>query len=102
MGVGTPAELKTEENGSMRLEMILEPGKEIPELPDFLLNTISSNRRILSRIEQPDISQALELAQGLKNKGAIEEFSLSPTTLEDVYVKIVGHLEEDESEGVSN
>ena len=102
MGMGTPAELKTDENGSMRLELIIEPGKEIPELPDFLLNTISSNRRIISRIEQENVPSALELARELKNNEIIEEFSLSPTTLEDVYVKIVGHLEDDESAGVKN
>jgi len=102
-GYATPEDVaRTEENGSMRIELIIEPGKEIPELPDFLLNTISSNRRIISRIEQENVPSALELARELKNNEIIEEFSLSPTTLEDVYVKIVGHLEDDESAGVIN
>jgi hypothetical protein len=80
--------------------LILEPGKEIPEMPDFLLNTVFSNRRIISRMEQENVPSALEFARELKNNEVIEEFSLSPTTLEDVYVKIVGHLEDNESAGV--
>ena len=64
---------------------------------------MSTNRRIISRVEQKDISSALELARGLKNDGLIEEFSISPTTLEDVYIKIVGHIEENgEPTGVTD
>jgi ABC-2 type transport system ATP-binding protein len=98
-GIGTPAELKTDENGSMRLELTLEPGKDIPELPDFLVQTATSKHRIIFRVEQENIPSALELATGLKNNGLIEEFSLSPTTLEDIYIKMVGNLEDDETSG---
>jgi ABC-2 type transport system ATP-binding protein len=98
-GIGTPAELKTDENGSMRLELTLEPEKDLPVLPDFLVQTATSKHRIISRIEQENIPSALELATGLKNNGLIEEFSLSPTTLEDIYIKMVGNLEDDETSG---
>jgi ABC-2 type transport system ATP-binding protein len=98
-GIGTPAELKTDENGSMRLELILEPDKNIPELPDFLVQIATSKTRIISRIEQENISSALDLATSLKNNGLIEEFSLSPTTLEDVYIKMVGNIEDEETSG---
>jgi hypothetical protein len=30
----------------------------------------------------------------MKDDGLVEEFSISPTTLEDVYIKIVGHIDE--------
>ena len=98
-GTGTPAELKTDENGSMRLELILEPDRNIPKLPDFLVQIASSKHRIISRVEQENIPSALELATGLKNNGLIEEFSLSPTTLEDVYIKMVGNIEDEETSG---
>jgi ABC-2 type transport system ATP-binding protein len=98
-GIGTPAELKTDENGSMRLELILEPDRDIPELPDFLVQIATSKQRVISRIEREDIPSALELATGLKNNGLIEEFSLSPTTLEDVYIKMVGNITDEETSG---
>ena len=99
-GIGTPAELKTDENGSMRLELILEPERDLLILPDFLVQIAASKHRILSRVEQENIPSALELATSLKNNNLIEEFSLSPTTLEDVYIKMVGNLEEETPGGV--
>lgn len=93
-GIGTPTELKTDENGSMRLELILEPDRDIPELPDFLIQIATSNHRIISRVEQENIHVALEFASGLKTNGVIEEFSLSPTTLEDAYISIIGNVDE--------
>ena len=98
-GIGTPAELKTDENGSMRLELILEPEKNLPVLPDFLVQIAASKHRLISRVEQENIPSALELATGLKNNSLIEEFSLSPTTLEDVYIKMVGNIEDEETPG---
>jgi ABC-2 type transport system ATP-binding protein len=95
-GIGTPAELKTGDNGSMRLELILEPGKEISDLPAFLTNLITANRRILASVGQEYIIEAIERARRYINEGTIEEFSLSPTTLEDVYISSVGRIEGEE------
>jgi ABC-2 type transport system ATP-binding protein len=95
-GVGTPAELKTGRNNSMRMELILEPGRTIQELPDFLANPIVSNRRILAKVSQYRIPEAIEQAHRYRNDGIVEEFSLSPTTLEDVYINIVGRIEDEE------
>jgi len=100
-GTGTPAELKTDENGSIRLELTLEPDRDIPELPDFLVQIAASKHRIISRVEREDIPSALELATGFKNNGLIEEFSLSPTTLEDAYIRIAGNVDEETREGAA-
>ena len=102
-GLGTPAELKTGRNHSMRLELILEPGKEIPGLPDFLTDPVITNRRILSRVNQENIPEAIARANTYKNEELIEEYSLSPTTLEDVYINYVGQIDDEEavSEGVT-
>ncbi len=96
LGSGTPAELKASEGDSMRLELILEPGMEPPPLPDFLLETVASNRRMISKVEKENVVSALELASKLKDDGKVEEFSLGPITLEDIYIRMVGRLEEDE------
>jgi ABC-2 type transport system ATP-binding protein len=95
-GIGTPAGLKTGRNNSMRMELILEPGRTIQELPDFLGNPVVSNRRIMARVSKDDIPEAIEKANTYKDNGLIEEFSLSPTTLEDVYINMVGRIEDDD------
>ncbi|OGN88251.1 MAG: hypothetical protein A2158_02440 [Chloroflexi bacterium RBG_13_46_14] len=95
-GVGTPAELKNDRDNGMRMELILEPGRTIHELPDFLAEPIISNRRILARVSQDRIPEAIEKANTYKNDGLVEEYSLSPTTLEDVYISMVGRIEGEE------
>jgi len=93
VATGTPASLKEHEGEYMRLEIILEPGMESPTAPDFLPHTFSSNRRLIARVEERSVAQAIDWARGLREKGIAEEFSLGPTTLEDVYMRIVGRLD---------
>ena len=100
-GIGTPAELKTDDNGSMRLELTLEPDRNIPALPDFLVQIAASKHRTISRVEREDIPSAIELATRLKINNLIEEFSLSPTSLEDAYISIVGNIDEETREGTA-
>ena len=99
MGMGTPASLKQDEGDAMRLELILEPSQEEPSLPDYLQNPVTVNRRILARVSPADISTAIEWARGLKESSAIEEFSLGPATLEDIYVRLVQNPDEVEQPG---
>ncbi len=88
-GMGTPASLKEIEGDAMRLELILEPDTEQPELPAYLQHPVIINRRIVSNVSQADISTAIAFARELKEKKSIEEFSLGPATLEDVYIRLV-------------
>jgi len=88
-GMGTPASLKESEGDNMRLELMLEPKAAEPSLPEYLKKPIIINRRILGEVKPADISNAMAWARGLKEGGTIEEFSLSPATLEDVYVRLV-------------
>jgi ABC-2 type transport system ATP-binding protein len=99
IGMGTPAELKESEDDSMRLELTLEPGAVPPEAPPFFTRPIATGRRLVGRIEKGDIPAAIEWAQRLKGDGAIEEFSLGPTTLEDLYIRLVKNPEIAESAG---
>jgi ABC-2 type transport system ATP-binding protein len=88
-GMGTPASLKESEGDNMRLELMLEPKAADPTLPEYLKKPIIINRRILGEVKPADIPNAMAWARGLKEGGTIEEFSLSPATLEDVYVRLV-------------
>lgn len=93
IGQGTPATLKESEGESLRLELILEPDTEPPQPPDFLIQSLTSNRRMIGKVGKNYITTALEWARNLKEEGIVEEFSLGPTTLEDAYIRMVGRLD---------
>lgn len=93
IGQGTPATLKESEGESLRLELILEPNTEPPQPPDFLIQSLTSNRRMIGKVGKDHITTAIEWARNLKEEGIVEEFSLGPTTLEDAYIRMVGHLD---------
>jgi ABC-2 type transport system ATP-binding protein len=97
IGMGTPADLKESEGDSMRLELTLEPGAARPETPPFFTQPVITGRRTVGNIGKEDVPGAIEWAQNLKGDGAIEEFSLGPTTLEDVYVRMVGSTDSSEN-----
>jgi ABC-2 type transport system ATP-binding protein len=98
IGTGTPAELKEAEDDSMRLELTLEPGAGQPETPPFFTRPVAAGRRVMGRVAKENIPDSIEWAQRLKGSGAIEEFSLGPTTLEDVYIRLVKNPDADDIE----
>jgi ABC-2 type transport system ATP-binding protein len=95
-GTGSPASLKESEGDAMRLELTLEPGKNGIDLPEWLLKPITVNRRRVGWVNPADITNAITWASGLKDKGMIEEYSLGPATLEDVYIRLVKNPDEPE------
>jgi ABC-2 type transport system ATP-binding protein len=88
-GIGTPASLKEDEGDAMRMELILEPGAAQPTLPDYIQQPVIVNRRIVGRVNPADITTAIHWARELKDGSSIEEFSIGPATLEDVYIRLV-------------
>ena len=101
-GMGTPASLKESEGEAMRLELILEPEKQVPSFPPFFQNVHTLNRRVLGNIQPPDIPAAVAWSRGLKDSGGIEEFSLGPSSLEDVYARLVKNPEGNGTNGNGN
>ncbi len=98
-GIGTPASLKEAEGDDMRLELILEPKATEPTLPEFFKQPVVIGRRIIGEISPTDIATAIAWARGLKEADTIEEFTLGPTTLEDLYVRLVQNPDEVETPG---
>ena len=90
---GTPGSLKGNGAQNMRLEVILEPRAQAPETPAFLQHSVTTGRRLIARLAESDIYPATQWARGLKEAGIAEEYSVGPITLEDVYLKVVGHGE---------
>jgi len=93
VGTGTAAELRDQDRNEMRLELVLEPGAQTLDYPDYISHPVTSNRRMIARVQEKNIAMAIDWAQSLKEKGIAEEFFLGPTTLEDTYIRMVGRLD---------
>jgi ABC-2 type transport system ATP-binding protein len=94
---GTPADLKAGIAEDLRLELVLEPGAAAPEIPSFgVLATADGSadtggtNRLVATVPDRFAGEAAAWAQELRRSGRIEEFSLTPATLEDAYVALVG------------
>jgi ABC-2 type transport system ATP-binding protein len=90
---GTPAELKGRLGASLRLELVLDPDMlEVPVSP-FGLSAVPAGNRLMIGVPTDAAGQAVAWAESLKRAGSVEEFTLGPATLEDVYVALVGGAE---------
>ncbi len=87
---GTPAELKGRLGAALRLELVLGPDPvDLPASP-FGLSAVPAGNRLMVGVPTDAAGPAVAWAETLKAAGAIEEFTLGPATLEDVYVALVG------------
>ena len=90
---GTPAGLKGRLGAALRLELVLDPdASEIPASP-FGLSAVPVGNRVMVGVPMDAAGQAVAWAESLKHDGSVEEFTLGPATLEDVYVALVGGAE---------
>jgi len=90
---GTPAELKARLGAALRLELVLDPdATDVPTSP-FGLSAVPVGNRLMVGVPMDAAGQAVAWAESLKHAGSVEEFTLGPATLEDVYVALVGSAE---------
>ncbi len=89
VGSGTPAALKSDTADMLLLELVLEPGSSGPEMPRFFRRPALSGRRVIGEVSGGSLSKAVAWATNMRKQGVVEEFSIGPATLEDVYVRCV-------------
>lgn len=94
---GTPATLKSAVADEMRLELTVEQGSSLDELPTFLRPTVANGSRIIATVATTDAGESVRWAESLRRAGRIEEFGLAPANLEDVYIGLVGRTDGDEA-----
>ena len=87
---GTPAFMKREDRDHLRLQLSLVPGSQAPELPSFTLRHTQLSRRLHLVIDEHRASEAIVWAQAMTAAGGVEEYALAATTLEDVYIRLIG------------
>jgi ABC-2 type transport system ATP-binding protein len=91
--IGTPASLKHDVADELRLEVVWEPGA-VPVAPPLEPSaSITSGRRSRFTLHQRHLTSVATWAQELRSAGQVEEFSVGPATLEDVYIELVGRLD---------
>jgi ABC-2 type transport system ATP-binding protein len=101
---GTAAALKADFGGWLRLELVLEPDADQPASTAFLRGATVAGRRLIGEIEVEELSRAIEWATRLREAGLVEEFSVGPVSLEDVYVRRItaeAHAPEPSSVGAA-
>ena len=89
IAAGTPASLKPGLAAGFRLELILEPSAGFDPVPPFVRQPLVAGRRVLADVLDGDMEAAVAWAREQRRRGLVEEFSIGPTTLEDVYVRLV-------------
>ena len=92
---GTPSSLKAADRGRMRLQLMMVPGRETPEMPVFIENHTRVGNNVMTVVAESDAAHGIGWAQELMGLGITEEYALAATTLEDVYIRMTGHTSED-------
>lgn len=95
---GTPSSLKAEDRDRLRLQLMMVPGHPTPEMPPFVEHHTRVGNNIMNVISEADAAMGIGWAQGLMAQDVVEEYALSATTLEDVYIRLTGHTSASEGE----
>ena len=86
---GTPAQMKAGLEHELRLDLTLEPGRTAPAHAPFIVRYQSSGTRARAIVASSEAAAAIEWAQRLRQQQIVGEFSLTPASLEDIYVDLV-------------
>ncbi|NYH52720.1 MULTISPECIES: ABC transporter ATP-binding protein [Nocardiopsis] len=93
MAEGTAAQLRSRAAGDLRLELTAADIDGLPSLPEHIATAgppLRASRRLTIALESSAAADALTWAQRLRASQDIDEFSLVPVGLEDVYLDLVG------------
>ncbi|WP_248930385.1 ABC transporter ATP-binding protein [Paenibacillus hamazuiensis] len=92
LALGTPSEVKRSFSSHLRLEASLATNDPI-ETPGWALSAHRTGERVTYALEQGAVTVAIDWAGERVNQGSFIDYSLSPTTLEDVYVQLTEEKE---------
>lgn len=87
LAAGTPAQLTAHLRGELFLEI---EGDALPELPSGLHASSMRAAQVTVPVPAARGAECVAWAQSAVGRGEIERFSLTPASLEDVYLELVG------------
>lgn len=93
---GTPSEVKSSVSNKIRLEIGLLDEFQDHEIPEWALTAHRTGGRMMFSVDPAVAPATIEWARTQVELGRIIDYSLSPTTLEDVYVELTGGRESEE------
>jgi ABC-2 type transport system ATP-binding protein len=96
---GTPSSLKAADRAQMRLQVMLVPGVETPELPAWGGSPVRVGNNLVTTIAEADAPSGITWAAGLIDAGVAEEYALGASTLEDAYIRLTSDMPVDGSDG---
>lgn len=90
---GTPASLRGDHRDELRLELVAldeSTATQAASQIDGVNDPVIVGRRAVVPINTASSPTAIERARGLQESELIEEFSITPVSLEDIYIRLVG------------
>ena len=78
--------MKADDRGQLRLQLMLAPGSNDPELPAFVRRSTRVGHNLIAVVDEAEASHAMGWAQELVGTGVAEEYALGATSLEDAYL----------------
>jgi ABC-2 type transport system ATP-binding protein len=99
---GTPSQLRGDDGGRLRLEVVAVRPEDARSLAARIEGTdpaVVDGRRVMVPLAVEDMAEALRWAEDARRDGTIDEFSLNPVSLEDIYVRLVGSEARGEGDG---
>ncbi len=90
---GTPAELRGQDADRLRLEVVAADEPTAHRLAgdvDAVEPAVVAGRRVAVPIATGTATATLAWAQEQRDAGRVDEFSVTPVSLEDVYIRLVG------------
>jgi ABC-2 type transport system ATP-binding protein len=85
---GTPTEVIGSVRNQMRMELNLDKVTNETDIPDWVLSSHQNGTRIVFSIDQSAVPETIDWARTQAEQGFIIDYTLSPTTIEDVYVEL--------------
>ncbi|MCG7345846.1 ABC transporter ATP-binding protein [Sporosarcina sp. ACRSL] len=90
---GTPSEVKSSVHNQMRMEVNLLKEFDEMEMPKWMLSSHRQGSRLLFAIDQSKVSSTIDWVRGQVEKGFVMDYTLSPSTIEDVYIELTSGKE---------
>ncbi len=90
---GTPSAVKNSVSNKMRLEVSLTNELSQIEIPTWAVSSQRKGTRLFFSLPPSAVLAAFDWARGQAEQGRIIDYSLSPTTIEDVYVELTSEKE---------
>ncbi|MFP4662213.1 MAG: ABC transporter ATP-binding protein [Halanaerobiales bacterium] len=88
LSIGTPEEVKSSVSNLMRIELSLFSEEQKIEIPEWVVASRRNAGRLVFSVGQSSVISAIGWAGKQVEMGNIVNYSMSPTTIEDVYVEL--------------